>query len=359
MKAPMNLDLMFNMIKTFGFIFDGEKAEIGEHRFWHNGEHVKISETEWKYVPEEESIINEWLNFYTLTEKRTAYIRGEYKEVEIPLILLQNSWLQTFNSKSYQRLIKNIDQQIKYLQNFDFSHASEKKISDAVRLMGFVNSCAIKGGDNRVLSKKEIEFNKFIYKKLKKPFLDNLVNFCLTEENGLLSYDNSTGVLYIDNPVTNVQVSFHYEAEDWFYLRKTDKSEWNNSTHSFVYSNPQELKYYENILANLVPSVLDYYHIFTKDSIMNKEELSDEFKKRIDFYKNIGLITDEEIEKLLSDEEPEPTYIVEWGNGEYVDYELKNDEEALEFWRKHLDDGMPILDMWNYYTGEHLTKPKK
>jgi hypothetical protein len=61
----------------------------------------------------------------------------------------------------------------------------------------------------------------------------------------------------------------------------------------------------------------------------------------------------------LSDEEPEPTYIVEWGNGEYVDYEFKNDEEALEFWRKHLDDRMPILDMWNYYTGEHLTKPKK
>ena len=92
---------------------------------------------------------------------------------------------------------------------------------------------------------------------------------------------------------------------------------------------------------------------------MDKEELSDDFKNRIDFYKNIGLITDEEIEKLLSDEEPEPTYIVEWGNGEYVDYEFKNDEEALEFWRKHLDDRMPILDMWNYYTGEHLTKPKK
>ena len=359
MKAPMNLDLMFNMIKTFGFIFDGEKAEIGEHRFWHNGEHVKISETEWKYVPEEESIINEWLNFYTLTEKRTAYIRGEYKEVEIPLILLQNSWSQTLSSESYQKLTKNLKQQIKYLQNFDFSHASEKKISDAVRLMGFVNSCAIKGGNRRSLTKTEMARNKIIYQKLKKPFLDNLVNFCLTEENGLLSYDNLDGVLYIDNPVTDVQVSFHYEAKDWFYLRKADKSEWNNSTHSFVYSSPQELKYYENILTNLVPSVLDYYYIFYKDSTMDKETIPEDFEESLKFYKSIGLLTDEEIEKLLSDEEPEPTYIVEWGNGEYVDYELKNDEEALEFWRKHLDDGMPILDMWNYYTGEHLTKPKK
>ena len=92
---------------------------------------------------------------------------------------------------------------------------------------------------------------------------------------------------------------------------------------------------------------------------MDKEELSDNFKKRIDFYKSIGLITEEEIEKLLSNEEPEPTYIVEWGNGEYVDYELKNDEEALDFWRKHLNDRMQILDMWNYYTGEHLKKPEK
>ena len=92
---------------------------------------------------------------------------------------------------------------------------------------------------------------------------------------------------------------------------------------------------------------------------MDKETIPEDFEESLKFYKSIGLLTDEEIEKLLSDEEPEPTYIVEWGNGEYVDYELKNDEEALEFWRNHLDDGMPILDMWNYYTGEHLTKPKK
>jgi hypothetical protein len=156
-----------------------------------------------------------------------------------------------------------------------------------------------------------------------------------------------------------VQVSFHYEADDWFYLRKTDETEWNNSTHSFVYSSPQELKYYENILTNLVPSVLDYYYFLKKDSIMDKEELSDDFKNRIDFYKNIGLITDEDIEEILSDEERPPRYIVEWGNGEYVDYEFKNDEEALDFWRKHLDDGMPILDMWLDFTDHHLTKPKK
>ena len=178
----------------------------------------------------------------------------------VNLFLLQNSWTQTLSSESYKKLSKNLKQQIKYLQNFDFSRASEKKISDAVRLMGFVNSCAIKGGNNRIISKKEIEFNKFVYQKIKKPFLDNLVDFCITEENGLLSYDNSKGTLYIDNPVTDVQVSFHYEADDWFYLRKTDETEWNNSTHSFVYSTPQELKYYENILTNLVPSVLDYYY---------------------------------------------------------------------------------------------------
>lgn len=359
MKATLSLNLMFNMIKNFSFIFDGEKAEIGEHRFWHNGEHVKISETEWKYVPEEESIINEWLNFYTMTEERTIYLNGEYKKIEIPLILLQNSWSQTFTSESYQQLTKNLKQQIKYLQNFDFSHASEKKISDAVRLMGFVNSCALKGGDKRIISKEEHKFNEIIYKKLKKPFLDNLVDFCLTEENGLLSYDNLDGVLYIDNPVTDVQVSFHYEAKDWFYLRKADKSEWNNSTHSFVYSSPQELKYYENVLTNLVPSVLDYYYLFTKDSIMDKKELSEDLKEKISFYKSLGLLTDEDIEKVLNDEEQTPRYIVEWGNGEYVDYEFKNDEEALEFWRKHLDDGMPILDMWLDFTDHHLTKPKK
>jgi hypothetical protein len=359
MKATLSLNLMFNMIKNFGFIFDGEKAEIGEHRFWHNGEHVKISETEWKYVPQEESIINEWLNFSALTEKRTAYIRGEYKEIEIPLILLQDSWRQTLSSESYQELTKNLGQKIKYLKTFDFSHASEKKISDAVRLMGFVNSCAIKGGNRRTLTKTEKMLNDLIYRDLKKPFLDNLADFCIKEENGLLSYDNSTGVLYIDNPVTDVQVSFHYEADNWFYLRKTDESEWNNSTHSFVYSSPQELKYYEKILANLVPSVLDYYHIFTKDSTMDKEELSDDLKKRIDFYKNIGLITDEEIQKILTDDDPDPCYTVVYGNGECVNYDFKNDEEAIEFWRKHLNDRMPILDMWNYYTDEHLAKPEK
>ncbi len=262
-------------------------------------------------------------------------------------------------SESYQKLTKNLGQKIKYLKTFDFSHASEKKISDAARLMGFVNSCAFKGGNGRFLSKCEIDRNELIYKKLKKPFLDNLIDFCLTEENGLLSYDNLDGVLYIDNPVTNVQVSFHYEADDWFYLRKTDKSEWNNSTHSFVYSSPEELEYYEKILANLVSPVLDYWYLFLKDLTMDKENVPEDFEESLKFYKSIGLLTDEEIEKLMSDEERPPRYIVEWGNGEYVDYEFKNDEEALDFWRKHLDNGMPILDMWLDFTDHHLTKPKK
>ena len=92
---------------------------------------------------------------------------------------------------------------------------------------------------------------------------------------------------------------------------------------------------------------------------MDKKELSEDLKEKISFYKSLGLLTDEDIEKVLNDEEQTPRYIVEWGNGEYVDYEFKNDEEALEFWRKHLDDGMPILDMWLDFTDHHLTKPKK
>ena len=154
-------------------------------------------------------------------------------------------------------------------------------------------------------------------------------------------------------------MSFHYEADDWFYLRKADESEWNNSTHSFVYSSPEELEYYEKILANLVSPVLDYWYLFIKDLTMDKESIPEDFEESLKFYKSIGLLTDEEIEKLMSDEERPPRYIVEWGNGEYVDYEFKNDKEALEFWRKHLDDGMPILDMWLDFTDHHLTKPKK
>lgn len=83
---------------------------------------MKVSETEWKYVPEEESIINEWLDFNHDTEKRTVYINGRYQTVDIPEILLQDSWNQNIDSKSYQKLTKDLIQKIKYLQGFDFSH---------------------------------------------------------------------------------------------------------------------------------------------------------------------------------------------------------------------------------------------
>ena len=83
---------------------------------------MKVSETEWKYVPEEESIINEWLDFNHDTEKRTVHINGRYQTVDIPEILLQDSWNQNIDSKSYQKLTKDLIQKIKYLQGFDFSH---------------------------------------------------------------------------------------------------------------------------------------------------------------------------------------------------------------------------------------------
>lgn len=334
MFNSISLDLILKMVKIFGFIVDGEKAEIGEHRFWHNGEHVKVSETEWKYVPEAESIINEWLDFNHDTEKQTVYINGRYQTVDIPLILLQDSWNQKFDSQSYQKLTKDLNQKIKYLQGFDFFHASEKKISDAVRLMGFVNACTFKGGNRRLLSNKEKEINEKIYFDTKTQFINNLVDFCLEEGNGLLFYDDSEGVLYIDNPVTDVQVSFHCNPDSWFELEKTTNEKWNKSLHSFVYSSLLEKDFYEEILSGIVKNVVDCSWAKFKGVVMDNEEKKEAYRAG--------------------------HFIVEWGNGECVPYDFSSKEEALKFWKEHLtgDKGMPVLDMWNYYTDEHLTKPE-
>ena len=64
-------------------------------------------------------------------------------------------------------------------------------------------------------------------------------------------------------------------------------------------------------------------------------------------------------ENANSDDGISNCFIVEWGNGECVPYDIDTEEEAIDFWKEHLNDRMPILDMWNYYTDKHLTKPEQ
>ena len=124
-----------------------------------------------------------------------------------------------------------------------------------------------------------------------------------------------------------------------------------------------ELKPKSNYASKMSNHVLDYYNqLFVRSYIMDKIGKFGDFESFDDslkFYKELGLLTDKDIEEIKNPPQDRQGYIVEWGNGEYVDYEFKDNDEALDFWKKHLHDYMPLLKMWNYYTKEELEKPKE
>ena len=92
--------------------------------------------------------------------------------------------------------------------------------------------------------------------------------------------------------------------------------------------------FYEEILSGIVKNVVDCSRAKFKGVVMDNEEKKEAYRAG--------------------------HFIVEWGNGECVPYDFCSKEEALKFWKEHLtgDKGMSVLDMWNYYTDEHLTKPE-
>lgn len=316
------------------YIYDNESAAIGEHRFWHNGEHMKVSEEKWIYVPNRFSVIHDWLDFSAQTKECVIVVDGISQKVDIPKILLIDSYSQSMNKEDYQMLSKDLKQKEEYLKKFDISQASEEKISDAVRLMGFVNAMAFKG--YRKHSKDEALRNFEIYKKVKEPFLNSLVEFCISEDNKLLSYDDVNEVLYIDNPYTNVQISFHCKPNYSQALNQVDENYWNKSKRSFVYESPQEMAFYENCLSHLRNETYDLMYV------LDKFAGGGGFMKSIEKSENNNSI-----------------FYYEWANGECDGLECNSEEEALEFWKKHINDHMQLIRMWNPVTGKNLLPPGK
>ncbi|MBO4639736.1 MAG: hypothetical protein J5710_08290 [Treponema sp.] len=334
MEKPRTLKQLL-WVMTNPIVKDGGKpAEIGEHRFWHNGEHVKVSETEWAYVPDRFSIIHDWLDFNEKTDC-VVYQNGHYETVKIPIVLLQDPRSQTINQKDYQIITKNFNQKLDYLKKFDFYHASEEKISDAVRLMGLVNACAFKG--KRRLTEEELNRNKKIYTGVKTAFINRLVDFCISEENNLLSFDDVERTLYVENPYTRVQISFHCNPEKSEFLQKATDTTWNHSLHSFVYECPEQMDYYEKLLQSINRDVLDSlrYVLYNNGKGLN--------------------IMDKKSESENNDKGHE--YIYRWGNGECDSIWAKTEEEVIEFWKSKAGYQMPIIDIYCPDTDKYLKNP--
>lgn len=272
--------------------------------------------------------IKSLLNFQKKKKKVIVDTDKGPQTMEVPAAFLQNSDEQTIDSKEYQELTQDLPDQINYLHYYDFAGKTPKEASDSLQLMGFVNACAFKGRRQSELDAREKAINDIIYKKVKDVYVPKAVDYYV-KNKARVSYDMAERLVYIHNPYTKVQVSFHYfDNPDNLDLEVPARDEWNHVENSYIFKDPEEMEKFKKIRNRI------------KEVLKDRKMLND---------KEIGPIMNETGNKEMK-------YDILYEDKVWDQRTFKNDEEA----RKHLEHNrehgsMQIIKIINCKTDKEIT----
>lgn len=263
------------------------------------------------------------LNFKAVKAKRTV----DGKTVEVPAAFVQDPYKQHFTDTEYQKITQDLPEQINFLHFFDFNGKTLNEASDSLKLMGFVNACAFKGRSKEKLSPKEKTVNDVIYGQVKDVYVPRAVDFFM-RNNARVRYALDDSIVFITNPFTKVQISFHeYYPTKGQNIELADEKEWNGVSHSYIYNNPEEMEKFEKMRARI------------KDTIKDTKELIDT--------ENQFIINEPRGNKSM--------YEVLYEDGELVERNYKDDEEAKKYFQKNKEHGpIKIVKITNRKTNKEI-----
>lgn len=273
--------------------------------------------------------IKSLLNFQKKTKKVVVDTDKGPQTMEVPAALLQDSDTQTIDSKEYKELTQDLTDQINYLHFFDFAGKTPKEASDSLQLMGFVNACAFKDRRPNDLDDREKAINDIIYKKVKDVYVPKAVKYYV-DNNARVTYNLYEELVFIHNPYTKIQISFHnFKNPDDLDLDLPQREEWNHIDNSYIFSNPEEMEKF-NKIRNRIKEVL----------------------------KDKKFLNDKKMEPIMKERGSKDmiNYDVLYADKEWVRRTFKNDDEARELLKYNRDNGqIPIVKMINCSNEKEVT----